>query len=37
MLHSGIYEQVIDRHLAKEFDHIPENRKATASIEKDQS
>ena len=37
MLHPGIYEQVIDRRLAKEFDHLPENREATASIEKDQS
>lgn len=37
MLRPGIYEQAIDRHLAKEFDHLPENRKATASIEKDQS
>lgn len=33
MLRPGIYEQVIDRSLAKELDHLPENRKATAAID----
>jgi len=33
MLRPGIYEQLIDRRLAKELDQLPENQKATAAID----
>ena len=33
MLRPGIYEQLIDRRLAQELDHLPENQKATAAID----
>lgn len=33
MLCPGIYEQLIDRRLAQELDHLLENQKSTASID----
>ena len=37
MLCPGIYEQLVDRRLARELDQLPENQKATAALDKAES